>query len=615
MHLKLSKKNEETLWYIYKYFGNYLITFILLSISLIGSYYIRHELTLDYVKFNEIFIYVLYYVPFKLVFLYFFGYFRTLIKVYSFHDLKLLSISQFISMLFVFGSIYVNKGEYLIPRSILLIDYVLSIYLISLYRVVIKYYVNKMRDEKLKIKSFNITCVIGITEESLNFIKDRSYNEIFNINLILDSDKKKYGSKVFGINIHELKEDNTKILEENEINNIIFTNNVSTSIINNFIFKHSNIKLKYLKLKILTEIENKGKKPNIDKIQIEDLVNRKIKIRKNEDISKLINNQVVLVTGGAGSIGSEICRQIINFSPRKLVIMDHSELNVYNISEELSDLSNIDYITIDIYDEENLEHFFKIYKFNVIFHAAAYKHVNIMEKNLSAAIRNNTINTMKLSRLAIRFKVRDFVFISTDKAVNPTNIMGASKRLAEIYLQGFSKLNHNTKFTIVRFGNVLGSSGSVVPKFKRQIENGGPITLSHKNIKRYFMTIPEAVSLVLDSATLGTGGEIFVLNMGKPIKIYDLAIQMINLAGCIVDKDIKIDIVGLKKGEKMYEELNYDSEKLTETKNRNIFCFQNDIDYYSNLEKDIWHFYKGLNEDIVKDKKLLKQLVPEYHAQ
>jgi FlaA1/EpsC-like NDP-sugar epimerase len=309
-------------------------------------------------------------------------------------------------------------------------------------------------------------------------------------------------------------------------------------------------------------------------VQIEDLLGREqVKVNLDE-ISGYLQNKVVLVTGGGGSIGSELCRQVSSLNPKQLIILDNYENNAYAIQQELVRKygTSLNLITViaSIREEKRMDDIFKKYKPEVVFHAAAHKHVPLMERNPSEAVKNNIFGTKNLAVLADKYKVKRFVLISTDKAVNPTNIMGATKRAAEMIIQTMNEKSE-TEFVAVRFGNVLGSNGSVIPLFKKQIEEGGPITITHPEITRYFMTIPEAVQLVIQAGAMTKGGEIFVLDMGEPVKIVDLAKNLIKLSGFEPDVDICIEFTGLRPGEKLYEELLMSEEGLTDTSHEKIF--------------------------------------------
>ena len=328
-------------------------------------------------------------------------------------------------------------------------------------------------------------------------------------------------------------------------------------------------------------------------------------------IRGLIEDRVVFVTGGAGSIGSELARQIAKYNPRKLVTIDVNENDIYFLELELKrKYPNLNLISeiCNIREEEKVDFLFNKYRPNVVFHAAAHKHVPLMEHNPEEAIKNNIFGTKKVAECADRYGVERMVLISTDKAVNPTNLMGASKRACELVIEHMNKVSKNTKFMAVRFGNVLGSNGSVIPIFKKLIEEGKNLTLTHKDITRYFMTIPEAAQLVIEAGSLGNGGEIFILDMGKPVKIYDLAKRMIKLSNA----NVGIDIVGLRPGEKLFEELLYDVNSAIKTENKKIF-----ITKIEDGNVDITEFFTRLEECIHKPnvehiKEVMKELVVSY---
>lgn len=315
----------------------------------------------------------------------------------------------------------------------------------------------------------------------------------------------------------------------------------------------------------------------VREVRYEDLLGREPVKVNQKGIYEFLHDKVVLVTGGGGSIGSELCRQIVGNVPKTLIIFDIYENCAYDIQNELKrnypDV-HIETLIGSVRDYDRMEDIFREYKPDVVYHAAAHKHVPLMEDSPNEAIKNNCLGTLNVAKLADKYEVDNFVLISTDKAVRPTNVMGASKRICEMIIQSFADRTQHTKFAAVRFGNVLGSNGSVIPLFLKQIENGGPVTVTHKDITRFFMTIPEAVSLVLQAGLFAKGGEIFVLDMGEPVKIYELAENLIKMKGHTPNGDIKIEIVGLRPGEKLYEELLMDEEGLSKTENQMIFIGQ-----------------------------------------
>lgn len=357
---------------------------------------------------------------------------------------------------------------------------------------------------------------------------------------------------------------------------------------------------------------------NIRDVQIEDLLGREeIKTDINA-ISSYIKDKVILVTGGGGSIGSELCRQIANIKPRKLVIIEIYENSAYDIENELlrrnKDLNLKIYIA-SIVDRDIMFDLFNIERPDVVFHAAAHKHVPLMEDSPKESIKNNVFGTLNLVHAADKYGVKKFVMISTDKAVNPTNIMGASKRICEMIIQSVNPVS-KTDFVAVRFGNVLGSNGSVIPLFKKQIEEGGPVTVTHKDVIRYFMTIPEAVSLVIQAGAIVKGGEIFVLDMGKPVKILDLAEDLIRLSGFEPYKDIQIEIIGLRPGEKLYEELFFEEENVTSTMHDKIFVAKPTFTDYKLLMKSLEEAKRIIKEGTDEDLKVyIQSIVPNYTIQ
>jgi FlaA1/EpsC-like NDP-sugar epimerase len=375
---------------------------------------------------------------------------------------------------------------------------------------------------------------------------------------------------------------------------------------------------------LITDWEDQKQISNqLKNFDIEDLLERKPIVLDNKSISSQIKNKTVLITGGAGSIGSEIVRQIINYEPSNLIILDQAESPLHNLKLEIAEISkkiNVKTIIADIRDYSVIEKVFETFQPNFVYHAAAYKHVPLMEDNPSQAVLTNIVGTKNLADLSSLFNVEKFVMISTDKAVNPSSVMGASKRIAEKYVQSFNfklleKSNSTTKFITTRFGNVLGSNGSIVPLFTKQIQQGGPITITHPEIIRYFMTIPEACQLVLEAGVMGNGGEIYIFDMGKPVKIIDLANKMIRLAGFTPDNEIKIKIIGLRPGEKLYEELLNDTSKTLPTHNEKIMIGQDKVDYFeevnSLIEDLILVSKNGNNQEIVS---LMKRIVPEFKS-
>ena len=420
--------------------------------------------------------------------------------------------------------------------------------------------------------------IVGAGRLGVALVKDVMGNQDINyhvLGFVDDSPAKKnqiiYGVKVLGTT--DDLERISKTLKPDEI--IIAISNASMKDKQRIISVCSDLGCK---MKIVPgfadTLKNKKAFDFVREVEVEDLLEREPVKLDNSIISGDIAGRVIMVTGGGGSIGSELCRQIARFMPEKLIVVDIYENNAFDLQNELYDKFpdlNTEIVIASVRDIERMREIFREYKPYMVFHAAAHKHVPLMEDNPSEAVKNNVFGTYNTACCANEFEVKKFVLISTDKAVNPTNVMGATKRVCEMIVQAMQTISKNTEFVAVRFGNVLNSNGSVVPRFKTQIKNGGPITVTHKEITRFFMTIPEAAQLVLQAAAYAKGGEIFVLDMGEPVKIYDLAVNLIKLSGLRPDVDIKIKITGLRPGEKLYEELLMNEEGLKKTSHNKIF--------------------------------------------
>lgn len=436
---------------------------------------------------------------------------------------------------------------------------------------------------------------------------------------IIDDNEKRKGYSVSGVKIIGNRNDIIPICEEYHIDTIFFSivtidNQNKKEILE--LCNKTKAKVKVLPgLRELITEENLYH--SLRDVEIEDLLGRDPVELDNKNIKNLIYNKVVLVTGGGGSIGEELCRQIMLHNPKQLLMLDIYENSLYNIELELKANypdNDIKAIIANIRDKERMFEIFEEYSPEIVFHAAAHKHVPLMENNPTEAIKNNVFGTYNLVNACDKYHTKRFILISTDKAVNPTNIMGATKRLCEMIIQAKDK-ESETEFVAVRFGNVLGSNGSVVPLFKKQIAAGGPVTVTHKEITRFFMTIPEAVALVLQSITYAKGGEIFVLNMGEPVKIYDLAKSLIELSGLTLGKDIDIQITGMRPGEKLYEEILMDEENLEKTAHEKIFITEPMNFTMNDIEEKLDQFRYIIDNDIY-DKEIIKdtmkKCVPTY---
>lgn len=391
----------------------------------------------------------------------------------------------------------------------------------------------------------------------------------------IDDDKQKLRTYVNGIKVLGNRNNIIEVAKAKKVDEIIIAiASIKEGVLKEIIecCKDAHIAVKIMP-GVSEMIDGKFSINKIRDVDVEDLLGRESIKLDYDGIADYLEGKIVLVTGGGGSIGSELCRQISKFNPKQLIIFDIYENNAYEIQNELKrTFPELDLVTLigSVRDRNRLRQVYTKYSPNVVFHAAAHKHVPLMEVSPEEAIKNNVVGTFNTAEFANSYGVEKFVLISTDKAVNPTNIMGATKRMCEMIVQAFNKVS-DTEYVAVRFGNVLGSNGSVIPLFKKQIAAGGPVTLTHKDITRYFMTIPEASQLVLQAGAYAEGGEIFVLDMGKPVRIYDLAENLIKLSGFEPNKDIKIEVTGLRPGEKLYEELLMNEEGLTETKHKKIF--------------------------------------------
>ena len=488
--------------------------------------------------------------------------------------------------------------------------------------------------ERVSVRVFNIagivmkherrirTLVVGAGASGKVFVDETRRNKNSNnkVVAIVDDDKSKIGGLFANIPVKGPISNIQKIIDDLKIQEVVICiANLDHARLQEILSLLDNSPVRIRRMPMLSEMQGPNDKRIID-IDVNDLLNRDPVILNNQEINNMLNGRTVLVTGAGGSIGSELVRQIFTTHPKTLILFDIYENSTYEIQMELmrrirqEKITDVDLITLigSTYDEFRVETIIKRYRPDYIYHAAAYKHVPLMEDSPAEAIRTNIIGTYNVARMADRYHVKKMVLVSTDKAVRPTNVMGATKRFAETIIQYFSDKS-STKYAAVRFGNVLGSNGSVVPLFKKQIEAGGPVTVTDKRIIRYFMTIPEAVSLILQCGLFADGGEIFILDMGKPVRILDLAERLIRQAGLVPDVDIKIIETGLRPGEKLYEELLIDLEHQTKTNNSRIFV-ENKGETNKNLEQDVKESSKAFNMEETSDvKTLLKQLVSTYH--
>ncbi len=510
-----------------------------------------------------------------------------------------------------------------LPLSILIIDYFVSSFALIFSRLLVKsVYENILGSFKTNVKVIIYGAgYLGLMVKN-TLMKDKKKK--YDILYFVDDNPQKINKTIEGIKVISKKEAIATYINSSKSANVevIFAiQSISptrkTKIVEEFLSHEATIKT----IPPISQwMDGELNINQIQHIKIEDLLERDSISINNKLVKQFITDKKVLVTGAAGSIGSELVRQLIKFSPNKLILIDQAESALYDLESELirmdigGILPNILVEVLNVSNEKSIEKLFKEELPQVVFHAAAYKHVPLMERNPYEAVKVNVFGTKIMANLSSKYGVEKFVMVSTDKAVNPTNVMGATKRLAEMYVQGLNRHHsNNTRFIITRFGNVLGSNGSVIPLFKKQIESGGPITVTHKDIIRYFMTIPEACQLVLEAGTMGKGGEVYVFDMGEPVKIVDLAKKMIQLSGLILDRDIEIKFTGLRPGEKLFEELLHSNENTIPTYHNKIMIAKviaEEFDILSGSLKQLEVILSKMdNIEIVAE---LKRIIPEY---
>ncbi|MFT5601498.1 MAG: FlaA1/EpsC-like NDP-sugar epimerase [Flavobacteriales bacterium] len=517
----------------------------------------------------------------------------------------------------LFSLVRINfvDAYFFLPVSILILEFFFTFFLLIAIRVAVKLlYVeqNKSRGATQNVVIYGA----GEMGRATKRILEQDANTLYNVVGFIDDNPSLHGKMIERTTIKPVSKLKSWS-EKKEIDTLIFaikapnTEN-SREIINLCL----DLNLELLRVpKVETWINGEFSTKQIKKVRIEDLLGRKEIELNSANISKFITGKRILVTGAAGSIGSEIARQCLAYQPAKLILVDQAESALYDLVQELTNAGvtpNWEIVIADVSNEIRMRNTFMTLKPEVVFHAAAYKHVPLMEDNPAEAIRVNVGGTKILAQIANETEVATFVMVSTDKAVNPTNVMGASKRIAEIFVQALSK-NSKTKFITTRFGNVLGSNGSVIPLFRRQIENGGPLTVTHADITRYFMTIPEACQLVLEAGTMGQGGEVFVFDMGESIKIIDLAKRMIQLSGLELDKDIQIKVTGLRPGEKLYEELLTNEENTIPTHHHKIMIGKVKEYNFDTINTTIGELVSSYStQDNFEIVKKMKEIVPEF---
>lgn len=523
------------------------------------------------------------------------------------------------AVIFLINVIYYKflYGYYFIPNSVIIIDALCTLFVMISSRLAVKAIFFESKNptrEKINVLIYGAGEAGIITKRTL----DRDAAIKYRVAGFIDDDDKKTGRSLEGAFIyppHKLEE----LIKDNNVEIVVLSiQKISPSKKNEITDLCLSHNVRVLNVPPVTRWINGELSFNqIKGINIEELLQRDPIVLSDNLVQNDIKDKVILITGAAGSIGSELARQCARYFPKKIYLLDQAESPLHELDLEFSDkFKSIAYevVVADVRQPERMRNVFNTFRPDVVFHAAAYKHVPMMENNPSESILTNVLGTRNMADLAVEFDVKKFVFVSTDKAVNPTNVMGASKRIAEIYIQSLGKTS-KTKFITTRFGNVLGSNGSVIPRFKRQIESGGPVTITHPDITRYFMTIPEACQLVLEASTMGNGGEIFVFDMGKSVKIVELARKMIKLSGLQEGKDIQIVFTGLRPGEKLYEELLADTENTLPTRHTQILAGKVREYDFEEVKKIINQlivsFNTQNNEFIVQQ---MKELVPEFKS-
>lgn len=594
-----------------------IIDIMLINISFYLSFYLKFDsniplIYLSYITNNFIIITVI-----KLIIFSYLKLYKNFWKYASIEELIQILAAVFISNIIVLFYFILRKISF--PQNIYILIFIIDILFVGgsrlSYRVI-----REFKKRKLNLKN-NIKRIMIIGAGDAGAMIIREFKNNFKLNykpiVVIDDDEKKIGQRINGIPILGRKTEIVNVVKNKNIDEIIIAiPSADKKQIRDIIDECKKTKCKIKILPNMSEyIESRGSINKIRYVKIEDLLGREEVKLKVEEISEHLKGKNVLVTGGGGSIGSELCRQISKFNPKKIIILDIYENNAYNLLNEIKrKYKNIDIkiIIASIRDKQRINEVIKDLMPDIVFHAAAHKHVPLMESNPKEAIKNNVLGTVNVVLAAHKYHVKRFVMISTDKAVNPRNVMGASKRLCEMYIQSINNIS-KTEFVAVRFGNVLGSNGSVIPLFKEQISEGGPVTVTHKNVIRYFMTIQESVQLVIQAGAMALGGEIFILDMGEPVKILNLAEDLIRLSGFEPYKDIPIVITGLRDGEKLYEELLLDGEGILSTNHEKIFIAQPQFKDYESLVEEIEKLKEiTSNGNVQEVKDYLQKIVPNY---
>jgi len=587
-------------------------------------------LKLNYIHTQHVVDAIVFYLIINIFFFWIYRTYSGIIRHSSYIDALKLIFSQFSTfvVLIVFNFVFILFGK---PKVFLttgaFINAVLSFSFLFFYRIVVKQTFERIFSSISSNKK--IGAIIYGSDTNAIAVANALKSEMparFKIIGFIDKNNQNSTKRILNLPIFQIRKSIPVLMRLRRVKALIIADKGLTKEERSLIVDECiEYGFKVYTVPVVTDLDNqKDISKNIKNFEIQDLLERKPIVLNTETISSKLKDKTILVTGAAGSIGSEIVRQVLQFKPKKIVLLDQAETPLNSLSLEIVTLNlGVEVVNAiaDVRNYKCLEKVFKTYLPDVVYHAAAYKHVPMMEENPSQAIFTNVLGTKNVADLSNKYNVNRFVMVSTDKAVNPSSIMGASKRIAEMYVQSkhFKHQKNNseryTKFITTRFGNVLGSNGSVVPLFTKQIQEGGPVTITHPEIIRYFMTIPEACQLVLEACSMGNGGEIYIFDMGKPVKIIDLAKKMIRLAGFIPDKDIKIKIVGLRPGEKLYEELLNDSAKNLATHHEKITIAVEICEEFSVVSQQIDELIEVASVDDQDELvKKMKNLVPEYKS-
>ncbi|MHA6727079.1 polysaccharide biosynthesis protein [Chryseobacterium sp. A301] len=608
-----------------RYLPRWIILFIdvlILLVSVVLSYGILFTLGVSPYNSLSLFSKYLLIVGVNVFFMFLFRTYSGIIRHSTFIDLFKLLAASFCSAVTLeltnlFASIFADMK--VVRTPVLVVYFAVSFTLLFVFRLIVKEVFQLAREFKRSASKKRIL-VLGIDDQSVAIARVILDNTHLPYHLAGFLTSRQDSNRVRLLGKPILTKDKIESCTREELNIdgvLVIKEMMSRQEMNDWVNLFLAKDIQVYKAPSVQKLRENDLGNTIKNLQIEDLLNRRpIKI-ESEEVKRRHHGKNILITGGAGSIGSEIVRQVAQFDPALVVVLDQAETPLYEIEHEVKKLFphiNFKFVMLDVANYSRLRSVFELYKFSMVYHAAAYKHVPLVEENPHEAIFTNVLGSKNLACLASEFKVNRFVMVSTDKAVNPTNVMGATKRTAELFVQSLQNIEGNTtKFITTRFGNVLGSNGSVIPLFKRQIEEGGPVTITHPEITRYFMTIPEACELVLQAGTMGEGGEVFVFDMGEPMKILDLAKRMIKLSGYEVERDIKIIFTGLRPGEKLYEELLSDDTKTLPTHNDKIMISKDPTMIYADIsymvEKLVAVSERPEKREVVR---ALKQIVPEY---